>query len=217
MLSLCCDLGSLLLISVFICVCGRETEADFTVSCLSNRRAVNVQILESCRVIAFQHCHLKSLWSFSMHCSCRPVRLSSCLRWLKRERAGRSDTGPCMLRWSRIASWQMVCRLITRSTRPIARDETVLTVSNALPRGPYHPLLLACLPPSPVSLLLMLSIWRFMQKCAASRPPRSPSILSAGTPACHRLSCAEVVKLRLLASCVAEAFLSVHFKQGWCL
>ena len=72
----------------------------------------------------------------------------------------------------------------------------------------------ACLPPSPVSLLLMLSIWRFMQKCAASRPPWSPSILSAGTPACHKLSYAEIVKLRLLASCLTEAFLSVHFKQG---
>lgn len=72
----------------------------------------------------------------------------------------------------------------------------------------------ACLPPSPVSLLLMLSIWRFMQKCAASRPPWSPSILSAGTPACHKLSYAEIVELRLLASCLTEAFLSVHFKQG---
>lgn len=55
----------------------------------------------------------------------------------------------------------------------------------------------ACLPPSPVSLLLMLSIERFMQKCAASRPPWSPSILSAGTAACHKLSYAEIVKLRL--------------------
>lgn len=64
----------------------------------------------------------------------------------------------------------------------------------------------ACLPPSPVSLLLMLSIWRFMQKCAASRPPWSPSILSAGTPACHKLSYAEIVKLRLLASCLTDAF-----------
>lgn len=76
----------------------------------------------------------------------------------------------------------------------------------------------ACLPPSPVSLLLMLSIWRFMQKCAASRPPWSPSILSAGTPACHKLSYAEIVKLRLLASCLSWAFFlffwSVHFKQG---
>lgn len=53
----------------------------------------------------------------------------------------------CMLRWSWITSWQMVCRLITCSTRPIARDETVLTVSNALPRGPYHPPLLACVSP----------------------------------------------------------------------
>lgn len=64
----------------------------------------------------------------------------------------------------------------------------------------------ACLPPSPVSLFLMLSIWRFMQKCAASRPPWSPSILSAGTPACHKLSYAEIVKLRLLASCLTDAF-----------
>lgn len=72
----------------------------------------------------------------------------------------------------------------------------------------------ACLPPSPVSLLLMLSIWRFMQKCAASRPPWSPSILSAGTPACHKLSYAEIVKPRLLASCLTEAFLSEQFKQG---
>lgn len=132
--------------------------------------------------------------------------------------SGRSDTGPCMLRWSRIAYWQMVCRLITRSTRPIAEDKTVLTVSNALPWGPYHPLLLASLPPSlPVSPLLILSIWRFMQKCAASRPPWSPSILSAGTPVCHKLSYAQIVKLRLLASCLMEAILSVHFKQGWCL
>ena len=68
----------------------------------------------------------------------------------------RSDTEPCMLRWSRIASRQMVCRLITRSTRPIAGDETVLTVSNALPRGPYHPSLLAC--PSP----LFLSSWCYL-------------------------------------------------------
>lgn len=74
----------------------------------------------------------------------------------------------------------------------------------------------ACLPPSPVSLLLMLSIWRFMQKCAASRPPWYPSILSAGTPACHKLSYAEIVELRLLASCLTEAlsfFSSVLFKQ----
>lgn len=66
----------------------------------------------------------------------------------------------------------------------------------------------ACLPPSPASPLLMLSIWRFMQKCAASRPPWSPSILSAGTPACHKLSYAEIVELRLLASCLTEAFAS---------
>lgn len=51
----------------------------------------------------------------------------------------------------------------------------------------------ACRPPSPVSILLMLSIWRFMQKCAASRPPWSPSILSAGMAACHKLSYAEIV------------------------
>lgn len=145
---------------------------------------------------------------------CCSVQLPARQRRLKRGKAGRSDTGPCMLRWSRITSWQMVCRLITCSTHPIARDEAVLTVSNALPRGPYHPPLLACLPPL---FLLMLSIWRFMQKCAASRPPWSPSILSVGTPACQKLSYAEIVKLRLLASCLTKAFLSVHFKQGWCL
>lgn len=66
----------------------------------------------------------------------------------------------------------------------------------------------ACRPPSPVSLLLMLSIWRFMQKCAASRPPWSPSIRSAGMAACHKLSYAEIGKLRLLGSCRAEAILS---------
>lgn len=71
----------------------------------------------------------------------------------------------------------------------------------------------ACWPPSPVSLFLMLSIWRFMQKCAASRPPWSPSILSAGMAACHKLSYAEIVKLRLLASCHKKAILSKHFKQ----
>lgn len=75
----------------------------------------------------------------------------------------------------------------------------------------------ACLPPSPVSLLLMLSIWRFMQKCAASRPPWSPSILSAGTRACHKLSYAEIVKLRLLASCLMEAFLVCALQTGMML
>lgn len=74
--------------------------------------------------------------------------------------------------------------------------------------------LAACLPPYPVFPLLMLSIWRFMQKCAASRPPWSPSILSAGTPACHTLSYAEIVKLRLLASCLTQPILSLHFKRG---
>lgn len=72
----------------------------------------------------------------------------------------------------------------------------------------------ACLPPSPVSPLLMLSIWRFMQKCAARRPPWFPSILSAGTPACHKPSYAEIVDLGLLASCFTEPFLSELFKQG---
>lgn len=79
--------------------------------------------------------------------------------------------------------------------------------------GPYRPSLPAW-PSLLFLLLLMLSIWRFMQKCAAGRPPWSLSILSAGTAACHKLSYAEIVKLRLLASCLTQAILSLHFKQG---
>lgn len=82
--------------------------------------------------------------------------------------------------------------------------------------GPYRPSLPAW-PSLLFLLLLMLSIWRFMQKCAAGRPPWSLSILSAGTAACHKLSYAEIVKLRLLASCLTQAILSLHFKQGWFL
>lgn len=92
-------------------------------------------------------CQFKIFRLCSVWCFCCTVHLLPCLWRLKRGKVRRSDTGPCMLRWSRIASRQMVCRLITRSTHPIAGDETVLTVSNALPRGPYHRPLLACLLP----------------------------------------------------------------------
>lgn len=76
----------------------------------------------------------------------------------------------------------MVCRIITRSTRPIAGDETVLTVSNALPRGPYHPSLLAC--PSPLFLssrcYLSGDLCRNVQLVDLPGPP--PSFLRGRQP-----------------------------------
>lgn len=110
----------------------------------------------------------------------------------------------------------MVCRLITRSTHAIARDETVLTVLNALPQGPYHPLLLAHLPP------LFLHSWWYLSGDLCRNAPLvdlpGPSLsFLQGRQLVMSWARQEIVELRLLASCLTEAILPVHFKQGWCL
>lgn len=71
-----------------------------------------------------------------------------------------------------------------------------LSSSAAAAAARLHAPLPPTLPPASCLPLLMLSIWRFMQKCAAASrppppPPPSPPSLSAGTPACHKLSFAK--------------------------